>query len=169
MKASMSMFLALGLLSGLVTRSLSGNELDDTERIDSRSFMIPIYYKRDIRDQVDRLRILVSLDKGKTWKVAGELPVDQTVFAYTAPKDGLYWFAIQYVLKNKTTDPPDLSKMAPALKVSVDRGKPGGPTFLVEAIERPSFGGAETQALKEEVRSLRKKVANLEQRLTELD
>jgi HEAT repeat protein len=93
---------------------------DDVTTINKLSFRIPILFDRGRRAQVEQLRLYVSTDRGKTWKQAGSITPDEEYFTYTAPDDGLYWFAVQVVTKNKEILPATVTAEAVSQKVLVD-------------------------------------------------
>ena len=92
---------------------------DDITTMDKRSFRIPIFVNPVRAKEIDWLYLYVSCDKGKTWKkVIGATP-DQKFFAFSAPKNGLYWFAVQIVSKDLKLSPPSTRDMQPGQKVLV--------------------------------------------------
>lgn len=72
----------------------------EQDAIESRSakFRIPYRMSADAKAKADHIRLLVSTDQGKTWKHESDFnPGDDLKFH--APKDGLYWFAVEAVWK----------------------------------------------------------------------
>jgi hypothetical protein len=90
----------------------------------NRSFNIAFQLDEDARSQVKLLLLLCSMDLGRTWQVAARATPNQMSFAFRAPKDGIYWFALKAVDAAGKNWPPDLSSgINPALKVRVDTQK----------------------------------------------
>jgi hypothetical protein len=88
-----------------------------------RQFTIP--FKSDPNDaNIAQLRLYVSTDQGRTWKQSVSAAKDASHFLYTAPQDGLYWFAIQVVGKNGALFPRTADDLKPGLKVIVDATPP---------------------------------------------
>jgi len=127
---------------------------DDVYKLNQRSFKVPVRIDRDRRDEIEQVDLYVSTDQGKSWEKAGTLAPVEDSFRYTAPTEGVYWFAVQIVLKNKSKEPADSRKFEPALKVSVESAK------------KPDSGRAE---LLEEIRQLRAEVKRLNERLANLE
>ena len=63
-------------------------------------------------------------DQGKNWNDAGTATPDQSVFAYNAPGDGLYYFNLVIVDRQNHRDPPDVRTIPPAMRVLIDTSKP---------------------------------------------
>ncbi|MGH7174406.1 MAG: tetratricopeptide repeat protein [Gemmataceae bacterium] len=73
------------------------NESEEYE-IPTRGFAIPIRFNPNRREQIQKLRLFVSEDQGKTWSHLKEyMPSDKQII-FTACHDGPYWFALQEVL-----------------------------------------------------------------------
>jgi hypothetical protein len=111
--------LALMLLT--VTPSLDPAELSrDATEVQSRDFAMPLTLDPDRRDTVKEIRLFVSEDRGKTWKHEKDYkPTDKRVL-FSAPRDGVYWFAVQVVSKDGKKDPAELNDLTPAQKVYVN-------------------------------------------------
>src|SRR5260370_279399 len=102
--------------------ALAGDPIElpkDVFEVQARAFDIPIQVNPNRRDTIERIRLFVSVDRGKTWKHAQDCqPTDEQV-SFTAPKDGLYWFAVQTVLKDNKKEPAE-KDLAASLKVYVN-------------------------------------------------
>ena len=90
--------------------------------VNLRNFNIPInvdpYRRQEIRDLV----LMVSSDQGKNWSEAGTATPEQSVFAYNAPGDGLYYFNLVIVDRQGRRDRPT---SAPHPRVLIDTAKRG--------------------------------------------
>jgi hypothetical protein len=107
----------------------------DVTEWDDRSMRIPIDYNPEKRQQIDKLRLLVSIDKGKTWKKELESGSDQSFFKFDAPRDGEYWFCLQVIDKTGKTDPTE-SALVPALKVRFRAKMPSSDVIDPDEIPR---------------------------------
>ena len=56
--------LSLGLMLNIGTNELPG----DVAEIGTHRFAIPLHVDADRKDEIDRVRLFVSTDQGKTWK-----------------------------------------------------------------------------------------------------
>ena len=61
----------------------------------SRHFRIPFALDPADRDRAGELTLFVSTDEGTTWKEASRISAGQRSFKFSAPSDGVYWFAVQ--------------------------------------------------------------------------
>jgi hypothetical protein len=68
------------------------------------------------------VRLYVSADAGGSWTLAGRVEPRQTSFAYRAPRDGEYWFAIRTVDRQGRIRPEKSG--GPELRVIVDTVPP---------------------------------------------
>ncbi len=93
---------------------------EDVDVMDDRSFYIPIFPNPKAQDKIDKIRVFVSHDRGKSWSHHKDWNPGDTGVSFTAPRDGLYWFAVQSVFKDKTKDPPDEMDLVPGVKVFVN-------------------------------------------------
>src|SRR5262249_12760988 len=91
----------------------------DVDEIQSRSFVLPLQKSQDDKERLASIRIYVSQDKGKTWQQVADCTPKNARVVYSAAKDGIYWFALQTLAKDGTTDPPDVDKLSPGRKVYV--------------------------------------------------
>src|SRR5262249_20805329 len=65
-----------------------------------RSIQIPINFNEKRRHEIRDLFLYVSTDQGVTWNNEGRATPDKQFFAYTAPNDGVYWFAVMIIHQN---------------------------------------------------------------------
>lgn len=131
---------------------------DVTYTVNSRRFMIPIYIRSHVeRDKIDSLILYSSSDKGKTWREVTKTSPKQTYFRFSAPGDGIYWFAVQVIYKNHTKEPSIMDNAEPNLKVGVATMS----NVMRKAEQQDKLGG--------EVNHLREKVEKLEKRIDELE
>ncbi|MER3416274.1 MAG: hypothetical protein C4297_08710 [Gemmataceae bacterium] len=87
-------------------------------------FRIP--FQIDIREQsrVREVQLYVSEDQGRTWRMYGATSPDQKLFAFQAPRDGLYWFAVRTMDQDGRVFPAEIERLTPALQVIVDTAAP---------------------------------------------
>ncbi|MGC1275169.1 MAG: hypothetical protein WBC44_15805 [Planctomycetaceae bacterium] len=69
------------------------------------------------------IQLYVSTDRGLTWNLAQAVPPTAGRFAYEAPSDGEYWFAVR-TLDGLGRLHPQAGEIAPGLKVAVDSRPP---------------------------------------------
>jgi hypothetical protein len=140
--------------------ALTTNPLElpkDVYEIQRRRFAMPICVNRDGRDKIEKFRLFVSEDQGKTWKHEKDYKLSDNLVLFAAPRDGLYWFAVQKVLKDGDSDPAERDDLVPAMKVYVNSKRRA---FKVqksyEELER------EVEELRMTVEQLQKKIKQLE-------
>jgi hypothetical protein len=122
---------------------------DDVTRIAGRRFEMPLDLDATAREQVKRVRLFVSEDRGKTWNLHQEYGPDATSVSFEAPRDGLYWFAIQSESADGRQCPPDASDLEPSRKV------------LVETAVKSRKAEPTTEDLRREKEALRKTIEHL--------
>jgi Aspartyl protease len=90
--------------------------------IATRQVVLPVRLDPDRVQTMERLRLFVSEDSGKTWMHHKDYKTaaNEMTVMYTAAHDGLYSFAVQVVYKDGTKDPPESDKFAPMMKVRVN-------------------------------------------------
>ena len=86
----------------------------------TRNYVLPAHVSAEMRGQIKELRLLYSMDKGKTWKIFGTIPEKEKAFLFQAPGDGLYWLILQVVYKDGTIDPKDPKTSRPHQVIQVD-------------------------------------------------
>jgi hypothetical protein len=94
----------------------------DVVEVQTRRIVIPVQVDPDRQQDIDRLRLFVSEDRGKTWLPLAECRPSEKQFSLAAPGDGLYWFAVQVLLKNGAPEPPKVTDLQPGQKVYVNTG-----------------------------------------------
>lgn len=125
--------------------------------IPSRTFAMPIGIDPAIRDNIEKIRVFVSEDHGKTWKHHKDCKPSDKQLRVSAPHDGLYWFTVQTVLKDGDCDPSKLDDLVPAMKVYVNSERrilKSQKTY--EELER------EVEQLRTTAEQLQKKIEQLE-------
>jgi hypothetical protein len=90
----------------------------------SRRFAIPILVSSSATHPIARVAIFVSRDEEKSWKHLQDCKPSDDRFIFSAPEDGLYWFAAQVFDANDVVD-PETKELTPAQKVYVNsQGRP---------------------------------------------
>jgi hypothetical protein len=126
--------------------------------IQTRELTIPLLFDLDKVKQIQGVRLFFSTDRGKTWKHSKDWLTDTDKMTFSAPKDGLYWFAVQIVSKDGKKLPATLKGLDPELKVYVNSAK--------RTIKNRQKSYAEQE---QEVRKLRKTVEQLKRKIAELE
>jgi hypothetical protein len=129
----------------------------DVFEMDARELAFPVVCDPERRDKIARIRLYVSEDRGKTWKHHKDCKPTDELLPFTAPRDGLYWFALQVELKDGKSEPADVASLTPAMKIYVNT-------------ERKALKAAKSyEDLQREVEELRKTVEQLQKRIKELE
>lgn len=125
--------------------------------IKTQQFAIPFLVDFDARERIEKILLFISEDKGKTWKRETDIKPSDHHIIYTAPHDGLYWFAVQSVLKDGKREPAKLDDLVPAMKVCVNSEK-------MTRKSQKSCEGSErdVEQLRGTVEQLEKKINDLE-------
>jgi RNA polymerase sigma factor (sigma-70 family) len=99
----------------------------------SRSLNIPLRVRPTPGQSIGQVRLLMSADRGKSWKTVAEVSPDTEAIRFHAPSDGVYWFAVEVdstqkrtpslKVRVRTTDVPS----APAASPSVTEPAPPAP------------------------------------------
>jgi hypothetical protein len=98
----------------------------DVIQYPTRGFRIPFVVRPLEKDQdkIEKMRLFVSADRGKTWKrVMDAKPDDERFgsFEFTADRDfQQYWFGLQHYYKSGKVDPAETSKLEPAMKIYIN-------------------------------------------------
>ena len=124
----------------------------------------------EYRNSLRSIRLLISEDRGNTWKLHQEIPADGTRFSIKTTKDGLYWFMLQTEQKDGKVAPQKPDRPDQRVYVNADRR----PVFRtsVSGFQPPPLPSApptELQQLQREVRELRATIENLQKRLDKLE
>jgi hypothetical protein len=144
--------------------------------IGTDSFAIPIKIDPSRKQEIHKVQLWVSSDRGKTWSLAESGNADTTQFRYKPPADGAYWFKLTLVdskylerqLKGitlqqaekdfKTADfygnqaPPTLSDE-------------GGPSLKIIVRRPPNVEQKPAEPLRQELQELRDRFQKLEKEL----
>lgn len=99
---------------------------DETRNIffPTRSFHIPFSLTHKDQEKTQEVILLVSRDQGKTWHLGARNLSTEGPFNFRAPEDGTYWFSIQLVDKQGHTEPANLNRVKPMLRICVDTQGP---------------------------------------------
>src|SRR4051812_13622642 len=89
---------------------------EDTLEINQRELVLPILVNPE---KVNRVRCYVSGDRGATWKRFADAS-ETTKVKFTAPRDGIFWFAHQIISKDGKVDPAKVKDLSPGLKIYVN-------------------------------------------------
>jgi|SRR6516164_4238912 hypothetical protein len=90
-----------------------------------RDFEIPFEVLEPQRNEVDYLILYVSSDEGKTWKPVCLASPKQKRFAFSAPRDGTYWFDVRMFSLKSDAPLGGPSEHWPLLEVIVRTSKMG--------------------------------------------
>lgn len=102
---------------------------DDVVVFNQRALAMPVKLTDDRQGKVKELRLFVSDDRGRSWKQAGAYEPASDKVTFEAPKDGLYWFAVQLVLKDGTRLPDEAKQLSADMKVLVDTSAKRQPVY----------------------------------------
>jgi hypothetical protein len=118
--------LALGCLTAALwpARTAAQNGYTDAPLSYSRTpvFYIPFSDPGDRR--LKSVQLYVSTDQGRFWQRASNVGPQEGRFTFTAPRDGLYWFAVQTVDADNRVYPAVMDNAPPGLRVIVDTQPP---------------------------------------------
>lgn len=97
-----------------------------------RVFRIPFQTSQPNDRRLREVQLFVSTDRGVTWRSAATAAPDQGFFQqFTAPQDGLYWFAVRTIDLQGRSYPASDNELRAGLKVLVDTVPP---TVVLEAL-----------------------------------
>jgi hypothetical protein len=131
---------------------------EDVCEIEFKGFTIPITIDPRRAKEVGRIQCFVSSDQGKTWKPCGLYKKGTTGVDFLAPRDGVYWFALQITGTDGRKEPESVAKLVPGQKVLVNSEKRAYKVSK-KPVSRPP---TELELLREEVKRLRERVEKLE-------
>src|SRR5262245_25878953 len=114
----------------------TGIALPDETEWTAASAKIPIEYHPTKKDEIRRLALYVSCDRGGNWTEHSTAQPGQPHFQFTAPKGGPYWFVLAIEDRNGKQEPPDVSKADPGLKMYFRIDKKATTTVMTS--EKPS-------------------------------
>jgi hypothetical protein len=175
------MSVVLSCLAGLLAAGPAG---DGVFTVPSRTFQIPLRVEEGRRAELQEVLLFVSTDSGRSWETAGRVGPDRDSVAFTAPRDGVYWFTVAAVGRDGKQSPADLTGASPMLKVCVETAGKDAPEAappadleqeaarLRAAVEQMEKRVAELEArkaLREEVERLRSRLEALQRRVDELE
>lgn len=113
--ASIGLAVALSVASSVRADEPSGGP---TAR--PKSVRIPVSVAEAAREGLASLNLFVSLDRGKTWRLAETItPEDKPAFRFNTAGQGTYWLACQTVSKGGRKLPGSVEALAPAIVVTV--------------------------------------------------
>ena len=92
---------------------------DDVFVMEVKAFFIPLHVRADRAEEVFEVRLHVSDDQGKTWRVAQAVTPGAKAFSFVAPREGLYWFRVQVVSKAGTNEPGEIKGATADQKVRI--------------------------------------------------
>jgi len=96
-----------------------------------RTFRIPFQTQANGR-ALREVQLMVSADQGRTWRLSASAAPEQGFFQqYTAPQDGLYWFAVRTMDVQGQPYPATDAQLRAGLRVLVDTVPP---TVFLEAL-----------------------------------
>src|SRR5258707_10829798 len=98
--------------------------------IDTTQFKLPITISEKEQAAIEKVELYMCADQDKTWKVAATLVADQREFPVTVPRDGVYWFKVHVVYKDRPAGKPNFEAWQPDLKVRVAAKKDNTDTLL---------------------------------------
>jgi hypothetical protein len=129
----------------------------DVHVLPKKTFQVPIHIEADKRENLELVKIYVSEDRGKTWKLQKEGKSTAKKLMITVLDDGLYWFALQTMTKDGQFEPADPDDFEPSLKVFVN-------TTGRDLKVQKSYGDLlrETEELQRKLEQLQKKIDEIE-------
>ena len=131
----------------------------DVHEYPSRNFHVPLTLDEGTRAKVERMRLFISEDQGKSWKHYQDCKPTAVKAAYNLPDDGLYWLSTQLVFKDGKCEPSDLADLIPDQKLFINTtGRPVGVPKSYADLRR------ENQELRKRVEELQKKLEDNEPR-----
>ncbi len=95
----------------------------DVYEINTRDFAMPLELDAKRKEKIECVRLYTSTDQGLTWTHQQDYTPGDTKVIYTAPRDGLYWFALEVVFKDGKRDPAKLKALEASMKVYVNTGE----------------------------------------------
>jgi hypothetical protein len=161
--------------------------------VTTREFKIPLQIAPEQLSQVSQLHLYVSADQGRTWKKTATARPSDEAFTYAAPRDGVYWFTVQVVDRQRRAEPAEPGRDGHVLKIAVDTARRSAPVRTKETTRREeetreketreAAPPPKSPSLKEEIRAvqealrsvkalrqdLEKQQGELERRLADLE
>jgi len=121
-----------GLVAGLVLFGLTaGRGQSPTPPADAavsvtnkKTFQIPVEVKANRRAEIRKLQLWASRDKGDTWEIFDQQTNDKESLTFRDRGDGTYWVNMVTEYTDGRLDPPDVSRVVPAMKFFLDTVPP---------------------------------------------
>ena len=113
----------LGLATGL-SQSPTPPADPVAEVTSKKSFAIPVEVKPGRRAEIQSLQLWFSRDKGQLWEIMESRKADADSLLFKERGDGLYWVNMVTQYTDGRLDPPDVSRVVPAMKVVIDTTPP---------------------------------------------
>jgi hypothetical protein len=85
----------------------------------TRHFKIPFTLDASRRQNIRKIVLLSSRDRGATWTEEATETPEAKHFDISVPEDGLYWFAVRVLLGDGTAEPAEDEGLRPSSKVLV--------------------------------------------------
>ena len=95
----------------------------DVVEIDTHQFALPLQCNPERQRKIERVGVFVSTDHGATWTRWQDYRPTDDVVQFTAPRDGLYWFAVQVVFTDGERQPGSITSLAASLKARRTRAQ----------------------------------------------
>lgn len=93
-----------------------------TNKLNHRLPVAPLDAAR--RQEVDKLLLFYSADRGKTWHKYAQIEPEKDAFAFFAQGNGEFWFRMATLDRRGKQDPDNLLKGAPDQKMVIDTAPP---------------------------------------------
>jgi hypothetical protein len=155
-----------------------------THETRARSFDLPVDMSPEYRAQLSAIRLWVSKDQGRSWKLHAEMKPDGVRFSVNDVSEGIYCFCLQTVQKDGKTLPAELTRSEVTQRVFVNPGvypvirarttafraipPASGPAMDAASLERLLQShdklASEVQALRADLQEVQKRLKELEGR-----
>lgn len=89
-----------------------------------KTFPIPVEVKPGRRAEILSLQLWFSRDQGQLWEIMDARKADAESLTFKDRGDGLYWVNMVTEYTDRRLDPPDVSRVVPAMKVVIDTTPP---------------------------------------------
>jgi hypothetical protein len=89
-----------------------------------KTFPIPVEVKPNRRAEIRWLELWASRDGGQLWEIFDQQKNDQETLTFKDKGDGLYWVNMVIKYNDGRLEPPDVSRVVPAMKVVIDTVPP---------------------------------------------
>lgn len=113
----------LAILSAILGAPTLGYA-DDVVYLKQPVFQIPIQVASSRVSDIKELQLFVSTDRGQTWRMVRTARPSQQAFTFRAQADGEYWFTLAYIDQEGRSEPEDIEREPPGLKVVLDTHAP---------------------------------------------